>query len=153
MKRKILIAVTILVLFLAVTYAVYVHCRDDYYRKLLQVELEVGDAVLIDGEWGFLEGCGVAVFELSPQTRSQLRTKGTTALRGVWLETPYVETGDGMTLEDRWLVGLTCAKMSHKLSITINQALTQPGSFISKRPEAAIIVIPTAGIVALVYFG
>lgn len=131
-------------------------------------EVGIGDVVLIDGKSGFREGCGVAIFELTPAASARLQASGIRALKAggltsshrlikdkgsIWHETPYVETGDGLTLEDRWVVGLSCARMSRELSSTIARAMAQPGSFYTKLYEAAVLVIPADGIAVFVYYG
>ena len=168
MSRKTQTASAICLAIIVVLYAMYVSWRNDWYRQKMPPEVGIGDVVLIDGKSGFREGCGVAIFELTPAASAQLQAAGIRALNAgdarspyrpskdknsIWHETPYVETGDGLTLEDRWAVGLSCAKLSHELSATITRAMAQPGSFYTKLYEAAVLVIPAAGIAALVFYG
>jgi hypothetical protein len=168
--RKVLI-LSCLAMCLLLSCAVYFGFKrweSNWYRGLIPAEVEVGDALLIDGESGFREGCGVAIFRLTPQMRERIKALGLVALDGpldqrshvhsprasrAWAETPYVETGDGMTLEDTWQVGLSCADKKPELVRRITTALRQPGSFVKKLHEAAVVVVPASGIVALVYFG
>lgn len=132
----------------------------DWYRQKIPPEILTGDAVLIDGESGFREGCGVAIFKLADETKSKIAAHGMIALdsesshgQSAWTQTPYIITGDGLTLEDRWMAGTGCARMDVELSKTLSDALVKPGAFVKKLHESAVIVIPTAGIVALVYVG
>lgn len=77
-------------------------------------EVGIADVVLIDGQSGFREGCGVAIFELTAAANARIQASGirglnvdgATSPNPIWHETPYIETGDGLTLEDRWTVGL-----------------------------------------------
>lgn len=140
----------------------------NWYRSLIPVEVEIGDALLIEGESGLREGCGAAVFALTPGMLQRIKAYGLGAFGGppgreqgagdahasrAWAETPYAETGDGMSQEDTWQVGLSCVETDPELARTIMQALRRPGSFVKKRHEAAVVVVPAAGIAALVYFG
>jgi hypothetical protein len=149
-------------------YLSFQHWESNWYRGLIPSEVDVSDALLIDGESGFREGCGVAIFKLTPQMRERLKVQGLAAFEGPldpqanvhhpsdmhpWAKTPYVETGDGMTLEDTWQAGLSCADKKPDLLRSIKIALRQPGSFVKKLHEAAVIVVPVSGIAALVYFG
>lgn len=98
------------------------------YRKLWEAEHyrarvvgeAAADVVSVGSRSGFLEGCGTAVFELAtgadpPQVRYP-------ASAG-WMATPYAGTGDGLSLLDRWLVGLPCADMGAELAGRIDAAL------------------------------
>lgn len=158
-------AVLVFILFL---YASFKKWESDHYRQQMPAEIGLAEAILIDGESGFREGCGVAVFELAPWMKEQLRAHGLAALTNSqqrqiqgantsaasdWKETPYVETGDGLGLEDRWTVGLSCVQQNSDIVRRINDALRQPGSFVKKQYEAGVIVIPSSGLAALVYFG
>lgn len=167
-KLRMLPCIAMCVLLSCAPYMGYKRWESNWYRSLIPSEIEVGNAVLIDGESGFLEGCGVAIFEITPQMRERMRLQGAATLNGtlapktqvrttrdtrMWVETPYVETGDGMTLEDSWQTGLSCVKTNRDLVRVITAALRQPGSFVKKLHEAAVVVVPASGVAALVYFG
>jgi len=136
-------------------YCYYKHWETGHYRALVSAEVAVADVVFVGSESGFREGCGTAVFKLA------LPEKGVNALpdnarypaSAGWRETPYVLTGDGLTLLDRWQIGLSCAGMSTELARQINDALEKPGSYVNRGAEDALIVIPYLNLVALVYDG
>ncbi len=171
LNRYKLIGIGALLLCVAIPIApfvAYVNWRNVWYRQKLAPELEAGDLVFIDGQSGFMSGCGVVVFELGAGARARIRARGIRALDSAapaaakdlggrqdlhWQQTPYVETGDGLTLADRWQLGLGCANMPRELNLTIDRALRQPGSYFMRLQESAILVMPSAGIVAYVYFG
>lgn len=142
-------------------YFCYKKWECDWYRQKIPTEVKTGDVVLIDGESHFREGCGVAIFKLAEETQSKIATLGLAALEppvsssGVhlWSETPYSITGDGLSLEDRWMEGTGCARMDSMLSKSLSDSLSKPGSFVRKLYEAAVIVIPSEGLVAFVYSG
>lgn len=154
-----------IVVAIATLRASYLEWEEDRYRQKIPVEVDVGNVVAIDGESAFREGCGFAVFELSSKMKERIRNFGIKALNGpgpqtvpvneyeFWGETPYIETGDGLSSKDSWIVGLGCGNMDPILGATINTALRQPGSFFTRLTESVVIVIPSAGIVAFVYYG
>jgi hypothetical protein len=165
-KLRILSWVAVCLLLSCAAYLGFKKWESIWYRGLIPSEVEVGDALLIDGDSGFREGCGVAIFRLAPQMRERIKVQGLAALNGridegarvrrdtrTWAETPYVETGDGMTLEDTWQGGLSCAEKNPDLVRKITVALRQPGAFVMKLHEAAVVVVPASGFAALVYFG
>jgi hypothetical protein len=69
-----------------------------------------------------------------------------------WNETPYIKTGDGMTLEDRWTGGFSCADDLVDLKINFYEILRSKGAYYSKSITSALIVVPEYEIVAFVYF-
>lgn len=148
------------VLAMLICFIVFNKWEEDWYRKQIPGEIETADVVVVEGESGLRRGCGVAVFKLTARAQARLSADGLAALAESspftghpWTETPYVETGDGMTLEDRWLGGLACAHLDASLSEKIHNALKGKGAFVRKLYEAGVIVIPSSGLVALVYFG
>jgi hypothetical protein len=166
------------VLCLLLTYAAYLGFKrweSNSYRGNIPFEVDVADALLIESKSGFMEGCGVAIFELTPQMRERIKVQGLAAFDGSldqqaqvgppnemrrwqdkirrWEETPYVETGDGLTMEDSWQVGFSCADQTSDLVRGITDALRQPGSFVRKLHEAAVVVVPALGVAAFVHNG
>lgn len=130
--------------------------------------LEIDEVVLIDGESGLREGCGAAVFRLSSRTLDKIRRLGAAAFEesrqarssdkdyftySKWEETPYRMTGDGLTLTDRWLNGLGCAKLPPELGRRIHEALESKGSFFSTTQEGGLIIIPGENLAVLSYEG
>jgi hypothetical protein len=127
-------------------YLIYGHYQHENFRKRLSAEIHVGRVIEFGSEMGIpLGGCGAATFEIAPSTENANDYAS-------WQKTPYVETGDGLTLVDRWTVGLDCADLNQELAATIRRAFSLPGSHYKKLDKAGIIVIPSAGIVAFIYF-
>ena len=143
----------------------------NYFKNLIPSEIEISDTVLVDGESGGLEGCGVAIFRLDSTTLVSIRANGIHALDEAkrsrkkkflsdaykeyssWKETPYMETGDGMTLADRWLGGFVCANIDSDLSNRIHRALSSTKSYYATTHEAGLIVIPSLGLAVYSYYG
>ncbi len=150
----------------------YAACRvweTTWYEGLIPAEIEINGTVLIDGQSGFREGCGVAIFKLTDPMVARIRSSGLTVLTeahearsqpgdqyfrfGAWKETPYFFAGDGLTLADRWLNGMGCASLSQELRQNIAQAMNMRGSFYSTSSESGLLVIPQLGLVVLAYDG
>jgi ABC-type nickel/cobalt efflux system permease component RcnA len=142
-------------------YALYSYCETEWYKGLIPAEIEVSSAAYINGQSGFREGCGAAVFSLSPQAKSRIASKGLDALvsarqarnhdhsyhtYSMWKNTPYLETADGMTLADRWLTGIGCAGIQSELGANVYKALKEQGSFFATTDEAGLIIIPSIGL-------
>jgi len=160
-----------LLAFAAVAVCAYVAFRSwerSWYEGLLPLSLKAESIVALDTRSGFREGCGTVVFKLDPDAARTFRRTGLAALASArqaraesgpyfsyeeWSETPYRETGDGLTLKDRWLNGLSCANLDPDLVKTINGALRSKGSFFSRGQESGLIVLPTEGLVVLSFEG
>lgn len=152
----------------ACTYVAFRSWERSWYEGLLPLSLRIESIVALDTQDGFREGCGAVVFKLDPEVARTIRRTGLAALAsarqaraepapyfsyGEWSETPYRETGDGLTLEDRWLNGLSCANLEPGLGKTISGALRSEGSFFSRGEESGLIVLPTEGLVVLAFEG
>lgn len=139
-----------------------------WYLGMIPEDIETGDVVTIGGQSGFREGCGAAVFNLSPRAIEKIKADGIATLTNArqarshtdsyhsysnWKQTPHIVTGDGLTLADRWLNGLGCAELPMRQSRDIQQALDSSGSFYATTSEAGLIVIPELGIVIFSYEG
>jgi hypothetical protein len=136
---------------LGALYFAYSSNRNEYYRNMIPSEIKAGSVVEIDSMSGvFGGGCGAAVFEITPDARTETRIPS--GSYPAWQETPYVETGDGLTLEDRWTAGLGCGAPNSETMRTIANALNQPGSYYQKLGLAGLVVVPSEGMVAYVYF-
>jgi hypothetical protein len=165
---------TFAVLFIALALSIYGTYRVweiNYFKNLIPSEIQINGTVLVDGETGGLEGCGVAIFRLDSATLEKIRANGIHALDEAkqsrkkkllrddyqtytpWAETPYLETGDGMTLADRWLGGFVCSNIDTDLSNHIHSALKSTNSYYSTTHEAGLIVIPDLGLIVYSYFG
>lgn len=159
----------VLVAFVAMAYAGFRVWETSWYRGMIPAAIEVDGTVLIDGQSGIREGCGVAIFKLTEPALARIRFSGLAAVAaahearehpgehyftfGEWRETPYVTAGDGLTLRDRWLTGLSCASMDEKLRQDIGKAMSARGSFYSTSQESGLMVIPALGLAVLSYEG
>ncbi|MDD0842130.1 hypothetical protein [Pseudomonas sp. Gutcm_11s] len=133
----------------------------------LPAQLEVDGVVLVGGESGIREGCGVAVLQMSPGLRGRLRREGLTALqearqaRGYpdrdyyhyqpWQATP-VPADEGGSLSSISL-GLQCADADDELSERISRASQEEGSYYSEKEEGALLLLPSEGLIVFGYFG
>lgn len=142
----------------------------DGYIDKIPPELKIEKVKLVDGDLGGLGWCGVTIFELKNDILEDVKNDGLQALtdarqsrevsiRGKykqytsWRETPYIETGDGMTLEDRWLGGMSCAKsMQRDLKNSLSKAIHSPKSYYAKSNDAGLVVIPHLGVAAYIHF-
>jgi len=144
----------------------YVNWRDEGFRQRIPAEAEAGKAIYVGGEFGLRGGCVVAIFALAPDAQTRLHASGLRALRDAqsshsrvtrrsidanWQETPYVWPEGESRYEDYWAYGISCAWIDAGRYRTIRAALEQPGSFYRMLDEGAVLVIPSAGIVAYVY--
>jgi hypothetical protein len=174
-KRGILSCIAVYLLFTWAAYMGFKRWELNSSRGLFPSEVQVADALLIESKSGLMEGCGVAIFELTPQMRERIKVQGLAAFNGSldqqahgpppsemrrwqdeirrWEATPYVETGDGTTMEDSWQVGFSCVDQTSDLVRGITTSLLQPGSFVRKLHEAAVVVVPALGVAAFVHNG
>lgn len=149
-------------------YAGWTHWETRWYMGMVPAGIGLSGTVEIDGQSGLTEGCGAAVFRLSEATVTSLNARGIDALAGArqarahdgahhayseWRSTPHVQTGDGLTLADRWLAGMGCASLPKDLGAGIRQALKTRGAFYATTREAGLIVIPSLGVAVFSYFG
>lgn len=165
---------TLIILFAVLifgSYGAFQAWNTKYFKNLIPAEIGISHTVFIDGETGGLEGCGVAIFQMDNATLNNLRANGSQALDRAkqsrkkkflkdeyqrytsWKETPYMETGNGMTLADRWLGGFVCATIDSDLSKNIHNALRSAKTYYATTHEAGLIVIPRLGLVVYSYFG
>ncbi|UUY09778.1 hypothetical protein LRS11_07020 [Pseudomonas sp. J452] len=129
----------------------------------LPTNIEPAGVVLIGGESGLREGCGVAVWRMSTAMRQRLASHGLAALtqarqaRGhadepyyryaPWQPTPV---GEGISPVE---LGLQCADSDQALTRRIHQAMHSPGAFYSHKDEGLLLVIPAEGLIVFGYFG
>ncbi len=138
------------------------------YVGVLPASIEVTDTLAIDGQSGFREGCGAAVFRLSKDTAESIKKNPLATLANArqarndgsanhafseWIETPHKVTDDGLSLKDRWLNGIHCAKLPGELASSIYRALEAPGSYYATDAEGGLIVIPEADLIVFSYEG
>ncbi|MEJ2427066.1 MAG: hypothetical protein P8101_22060 [Candidatus Thiodiazotropha sp.] len=160
---------TVLAVLIALAYVAFHIWETTWYEGLIPVAIGINGTELIDGQSDFREGCGVAIFKLGDHTAVWIRSSGLAALTkahearshpgnhyftfGDWKETPYVITGDDLTLADRWLNGIGCASIGQELRQNIDKAMSARGSFYSTSSESGLLVIPQLSLVVLSYDG
>lgn len=138
------------------------------YEGQVPAEIHLDGLVEASIDHGLTQGCGAVVFRLADATVLSLQRDGVRALSGArqaraeasahfrygpWQETPYAETGDGMSLADRWLLGLNCADLSSKVDEAIQAALTSKGSFYARTAEGGLILLPAQRLAVLSFDG
>lgn len=134
-----------------------------HFIDALPAAIEPAGVVLISGESGFREGCGVAVFRLSGDSRDALAANGLAALAGAqqargytdayysyaaWQGTPVPEAYSS----EGW-PPLSCAAASDELERRILLAMQRPGGFYTHKHEALLLVLPEEGLIVFGYFG
>jgi hypothetical protein len=144
-------------------YLVFKLFERSHFIDVLPAAIEPAGVVLISGQSGFREGCGVAVFRLSGATRSALKNSGLVALseanqaRGhaddyhhyePWQNTPVL-AGE---ISEGW-PPLSCADADEELERRILLAMQSHGSFYTRKDEALLLVLPAEGLIVFGYFG
>lgn len=134
-----------------------------HFIDVLPAAVEPAGVVLVGGESGFREGCGVAVFRLSGATRNTLKSSGLAALgeanqaRGYaddyhryepWQSTPVL-VGE---ISEGW-PPLSCANADEELESRILLAMQSSGAFYTRKDEALLLVLPAEGLIVFGYFG
>ncbi len=144
--------------------------RDGFYMGQLPSAIEVEGVESHHIQEGWLEGCGVVIFAMTPAMAQALEQRGGGALAGAsqgrggwlaphvtyggWQATPYKEHNpDGTALEDRWLSGLSCARLPTEAARAIDAALAQPGAYVATSHQGGLIVIPSKRLVILSLMG
>lgn len=144
-------------------YLVFKLFERSHFIDVLPAAIEPAGVVLISGESGFREGCGVAVFRLSGATRSVLKNSGLAVLdearqaRGYaddyyhyepWRSTPVLagEVSEGWP-------PLSCADADEDLERRILLAMQSPGAIYTRKHEALLLVLPAEGLIVFGYFG
>lgn len=167
MRRSLFLGAVLLV-GISTIYFAFVRWQTNWYLGLVPASLQITEIVVMGGDSDVREGCGAVVFRLPQHVIARINSIGLLALAeareardhrnehfftfGEWKETPYVITGEGTTLRDRWLLGFECAKLDKKFD-GIQYALSRGGSFYATSSESALIVIPELGLAVLSYFG
>ena len=144
-------------------YLVFKLFERSHFIDVLPAAIEPAGVVLISGQSGFREGCGVAVFRLSGATRNALKSSGLAALseanqaRGhaddyhryePWQSTPVL-AGE---ISEGW-PPLSCADADADLERRILLAMQSPGAFYTRKREALLLVLPEEGLIVFGYFG
>lgn len=151
----------LLLLYLAYKLAERSHAID-----ALPAQLEVDGVVLVGGESGFREGCGVAVLRMLPAMRVLLQREGLAALQnalqarghpeenyyryGPWRPTPIEVDVEGHT---PIMLGLQCADADDELTRRISRTSQQEGGYYSEKDEGALLLLPREGLIVYGYFG
>jgi hypothetical protein len=139
-----------------------------HFIDVLPAAIEPIGVVLISGESGFREGCGVAVLRMAPELRARLRREGLAALQDAqqargypdenyyryqpWQPTPAPGTGEDGVLAPIFL-GLQCADADDELTSRIGKASQEAGGYYSEKGEAALLLLPREGLIVFGYFG
>lgn len=146
-------------------YFKWTNSLDDFYRQQLPAEVEVADLVYVDS--GIRGSCGAAIFDLAPRSKARLSMLGGGALAetvpkyafdtgpGIsrsWKETPYIYSDNESPSENYWAITLSCTWLGKEAQDKINGALSKPGSFFRRSKEGVILVVPSAGMVAYLFF-
>jgi hypothetical protein len=139
-------------------WATFLHWEAAWYRGKIPAGIEVGRALHIRSESDIREGCGAAVFQLSPAAAEQFRSRVSQHREppdgySKWEETPYLSMGDGLSTRDNWMNGLSCASMPSELNRVVSDALISPGAYYAQTHEATVIVIPIHGLVVFSFYG
>lgn len=128
-----------------------------WYLGQLPAQIHVDGMVQASVSQALIEGCGAVVFTLADDTVREVQQRGLPALQaarqarahgkargayGPWRETPHRPDGDGMSLADRWLLGLNCADLPADLDDAIQAALAAKGAYYATTAEGGLIVIP-----------
>jgi hypothetical protein len=175
MRRHEQVAMKYALIFLAVLIALVLggyfswnYLQQQWYVGQVPAQIGISGVRYMQVQEGPREGCGAVVFKLSPEMQQALQIHGLKALEQAtqardhqgrdfayapWQVTPYVETGEGMTLKDRWLTGLGCAHFPPDLSQLVEQALRTPGAYVSTTAEGGLILIPAQALAVLAFQG
>ena len=149
-------------------YVRWTQFHDDFYRRQIPAEIEVGELLYADS--GIRGGCGSAIFALGPRSQAQLGLSGKRALMGPlfgahlesadargpgitreWKETPYIDRDKELRAESYWAT-LSCSWIAETRYETIMGALEKPGSFFKRYKEGVTLVIPSADLVVYLFF-
>ena len=150
-----------LLLYLAFKFGERSHAID-----ALPAQLEVDGLVLVGGESGIREGCGVAVLRMSPALRLRLQREGLAALQdarqarahpgddyyryGPWHPLPARAEADPLAPV---FLGLQCADADDGLTERIGRASQAAGGYYSSKEEGALLLLPREGLIVFGYFG
>ncbi|MDG9926307.1 MULTISPECIES: hypothetical protein [unclassified Pseudomonas] len=149
-----------LLLLLYMTYKMF---ERSHAIDVLPAQLEVDGLVLVGGESGIREGCGVAVLHMSPRLRARLQREGMAVLQDArqarghadddyyhyapWQALPTPDEGGGLS---PIFLGLQCADADDELSTRIGRASR---GFYTTKHEGALLVLPQEGLIVFGYFG
>jgi hypothetical protein len=133
------------------------------YRDSIPDELELADLVFQDGQSGIREGCGTAIFRLSDQTLSYVRSEGLAFLQSArserkgrydrppkqyqtWKATP--------TGKDEYIFqGCSSQDGSPKVLSDAIRAAAKDGAYYTRGHEIDLVIVPSLGILVLSHNG
>lgn len=129
--------------------------------KALPAALETDGVEWIDGDGGFFESCGVAVFRLSLATQQRLHDKRLSALatalhaRGYrdYQYQPWQTTPGRLPVDSEGWSALSCGNLPKALEKRIDQGLDRPGGYLTSKDHAVLLVLPSEGLVIYGYGG
>lgn len=141
-----------------------------WYTGVLPMQLGVDRVLNVSVPVGLMDPCGAVVFKLDDATAQSIRKHGLAYLKnahtprqvnqhpqlvfGDWLSTPYLETGEGMGNEDRWITGLSCTELPAAMKSEIEKMLRTPGTYVSRDLRSrALLVSPAKQWVVLLIGG
>ncbi|MEH6420092.1 hypothetical protein [Pseudomonas sp. CGJS7] len=128
--------------------------------------LGISHPILIEGESGFREGCGVAIFRMDRSTARAIEQQGLRFFDDVrhsrgfddpyhtfepWRPTP--NPSDVIDDQSLLSLGLTCADADKTLTDELETAVREPGNFFANGPEKVLVVFPKKRLIVLAYFG
>lgn len=147
-------------------YLAYKLAERSHAIEALPAQLEVDGVVLVGGESGIREGCGVAVLRMAPELRSRLGREGLAALQDArqarghadndyyryeaWQPLPTPDEGRGLS---PIFLGLQCADADDELTRQISRASQEEGGYYSEKDEGALLLLPREGLIVYGYFG
>lgn len=139
-----------------------------WYAQVVPAEIELAYPVAAGEEWGYREGCSVAVYKLSASSLEAIQKKGLGFFDGVtqargysnpsdrdfhyytykpWKETPVPAE---WTSEGSWFM---CRAIGSQLEREIIAAAKQGGAYYTVKDEAELLVIPSLGYVVFSSYG
>jgi len=138
-----------------------------WYKGILPEKIGVSFPVSINGQTGFIKGCGAAIFMLKDSTVDSTKKEGIDFFKNATFSRsnkdhyhtfqPWMKTPAPNSNRDGFMPGLGCSK-SIIFSIIpikswVHEAARKPGNYYTTKPEGEILVIPGRKIVVFTYFG
>jgi hypothetical protein len=123
--------------------------------------IEVSYPISIEDNFGFREGCGVAVFKMSNKTISSIEKNGINFFseakqaRG-HIDSYYYKYGPWERIWselDSELPLFSCSSVGNGLKNEILSAIEKNGAYYTTKQEAVLVVIPSLGYVIFSYNG
>ena len=138
------------------------HLQVKSYEKAIPSPLQFTELTYHDEQSGLLEGCGVAIFKLSPRTLASINQHGLAFLASAtvgrdgseyhhyetWQRTPPTDSS-----RTRILRGSPCINRPPDILRIIGNASYQPGSFFTTGREQDLVIVPSLGVLVFSYDG